>query len=506
MHPLNPMPTRRLLHICLPACLLAACTVGPDYRRPAVELPKQWMADRAEPSASAAAASGAFKMGGKELLDTTWWSGFGDPELDALVTSALEGNKDLRIAAYRIEQFDAYLQVSQSAGLPQAGYNASRTRDSLSQNRQVPLQVGAKPVDNSYIVEGRASWDLDLWGRVRRSNESALAELVASEENRRALALSLVAEVASGYVRLLGLDHELQLFAQTLASRRETLRLLEAKLAGGGTSVLPVTKALADLQQTQAELPLKEAEIAALENALSSLVGRDPEPIRRGKTAATLTLPAVPAGLPADLLAQRPDVRKAEQDLVAANARIGVAKAQYLPDIALTGSSGFASADLSNLLKLSSNIGSFGVTLLGPIYTSGRIAGQVREAEAVQKQMATTFLRSVQTALREVEDALVSYRKATETSAVRSLQVKALQDHRDMALKRHEGGYTGYLEVLDADRSLYAGQLQQGQARREQQVSVIAAYKAMGGGWALPEVTAPRPILLKTNRESTNHE
>lgn len=500
------MRTRRLLLICLPACWLAACTIGPDYRRPETNLPAKWLAERPGVSASAASPGSPATPWSENPLDSAWWASFQDPELDALVQSTLEGNKDLRIASYRIEQFDAYLQVSQSTGLPQVGYNASRTRDSLSENRQVPLVVGAQPVDNSYIASAGATWELDLWGKVRRSNEAALADLLSSEENRRALASSLVAEVATGYVRLLGLDSELELLQQTLSSRRETLRLLEAKLAGGGSSALPVARAQAELLQAEADIPAKEAEIAELENALSGLIGRDPGPIRRGKTAATLALPVVPGGLPADLLVQRPDVRKAEQDLVAANARIGVARAQYLPTIALTGSSGFASADLSNLALLSSNFGSFGVTLLGPIFTSGRISGQVREAEAVQKQTATIFLRSVQTALREVEGALVANRKAGQQAAMRGLQVRALQELRDQSLKRHLGGYTGYLEVLEADRGLYAGQFQQGQARREQFASLIAVYKAMGGGWSLPEVTAPRPNPPKTNREPTKHE
>lgn len=499
----DPMPDhshamrRHSLSMLVP-CLVAACAMGPDYKRPPAALPEAWQS--APPAAGASGAAQpqpvpapveAPPPGKPELINTAWWSAFGDPQLDALILVALDENKDLRVAAYRIEQFDAHLQVNRSAGLPQVVAGGARTRDTLSENRQVPLAAGTPPVANAYEVSGTASWELDLWGRIRRSNEAALAELLATEESRRALVLSLVADVASSYVRLLNLDAELDILNRTVESRRETLSLLEAKLAGGGTSELPVIKARADLEETLADVPAKESEIAALEHALSALLGRNPGPIERGKPLAALSLPAIPGGLPADLLVQRPDVRKAEQDLVAANARIGVAKAQYLPSIALTSQSGFASAELNKLTMLTSNFGSFGASLLGPVFTSGRVSGQVREAEAVQRQMATTYLLAVQTALREVEDALVAHRKMHQRAASRSRQLDALREHRASALKRHEGGYTGYLEVLDAERSLYAGELQHSQTRRDQCMALIAVYKAMGGGWTVADHMAP---------------
>ena len=474
------------------ACALAGCAMGPDYKRPAADLPQAW-----QPAASAAAVPAPVaesvvpQMGSAELVNTAWWSAFDDPVLDKLIRAALAENKDLRIAAYRIEQFDARLQVSRSAGQPQVGVGAARTRDTLSQNRQVPLAIGAQPVGNNFEISGTASWELDLWGKISRSNEAALAQLLSTEESRRALVLSLVAEVASSYVRLRELDNELEILQRTVASRRESLRLFESKYAGGGSSELPVIKARADLEEALAEVPGKEAEIITLEHAMSLLLGRNPGPIERGKPIAAFALPAIPGGLPADLLAQRPDVRKAEQDLVAANAQIGVAKSQYLPTISLTAQSGFASADLSKLTQLSSNFGTFGATLLGPIFTSGRISGQVREAEALQREKATAYLLSIQTALREVEDALTANQKIVQRADIRVRQLKALREHRDSAFKRYEGGYTGYLEVLDADRSVYAGELQQSQTRRDQYLALIAVYKAMGGGWTVADYMAP---------------
>jgi multidrug efflux system outer membrane protein len=492
------------------SCLvLAGCTSGPDHQRPPVELPQAYAA-RAPSSRPAALAgvegsglaqAGAVlasppvvRLGGRELLDTAWWTGLGDPQLDALISTAIEQNQDLRIAALRIEQFDAYLQVSRSAGLPKVGIDASRTRDTLSENRQVPLQLGAQPVDNAYSVALFSSWELDLWGKVRRSNESALAELSAREENRRALMQSLVSEVAAAYVRLLALDREVELLNQSLASLRETVTLAEARYTGGRSSESPVIQARADLLERLPELPAKEAEIAVLENRINGLAGRDPGPIVRSKALAALVVPAIPAALPADLLAQRPDIRVAEQELIAANAKIGVAKAQYLPTISLTASSGFASNELSKLTLLSSNFGSFGINLLGPLFTGGRIEGQVREAEAVQKQAAVAFVRAVQTALREVEDSLTAHAKLGQQLALRELQLQNLRYQLNLAQRRFEGGFSGYFEVLEIDRALTSALQLQNQAQREHVVSLIAVYKAMGGGWSLPAVTAQQGI------------
>ena len=504
----NPDAAMRRYHLTLIVpCVLAGCmTIGPDYQRPGVVVPPAWQALAAEPPASPvastpapadAAADEAPPPGSAELVNTAWWSAFGDPQLDSLIRIALEENKNLLIAAYRIEQFDAQLQVTKSAGNPQVNAGAQRTRDSLSQNRQVPLAVGVEPVGNSYEVFGSIGWELDLWGKLRRADQAAIAELVATEENRRALVLTLVSEVASTYVRLLGLDRDLDILRRTSASRSETLQLLGKKLDGGGISELPVLKARAEVEEARADVTVKESEISLLEHALSGLLGRNSGTIERGKAIGALALPPIPGGLPADLLAQRPDVRKAEQELVAANARIGVAKAQYLPTIALTSQSGFASADLSKLAQLSSNFGSFGVTLLGPIFTSGRIGGQVREAEAIQREKATAFVQSVQTAVREVEDALVSRRKTYQRSGIRERQLAALREHRDSARKRYDGGHSSFLEVLDAERSLFAGELQQNQTRRDQHLALIAVYKAMGGGWTIADLMAPNTALTK---------
>lgn len=477
------------LATAIAAALLAGCASGPDYRRPAVDLPAAFAAAPAAPAPV-----------GIELLDTAWWSSFGDPKLDELVAAAVANNPDLKIAAYRVQQHDAFLQVSQSAGGPQVGYGGSRLRNTLSENRQVPLAPGTKPVDNDYAISLAASWELDLWGKVSRANEAAYAQLLASEEDRRALMQSLISEVANGYLRLLALDRLLELQKAAIETQKEQLALAERKFKGGGAGELPVLRAQAELEALVAELPAREAEIAAQENAINALIGKPPGPVARGRRFEELKLPAVPGGLPAGLLAQRPDVRKAEQDLVAANAKIGVAKSEYLPTISLTSSSGFASNDLSKLLQLTSNFGSFGAALLGPLFTSGRISGQVREAEAVRSQAEIAFLNSVQVALREVEDALTGLAKSGQRIALQERRLSTLREQRRVAQRLFEGGGSAYFEVLEAERQLNAAQQQVNHVRREQLAALVSVYKAMGGGWSLAELKPDRPATLEERR------
>ena len=271
--PLLPAERRHAV-LGLAVCgLLAACTMGPDYRPPEVQVPGRWQEPRPVsnpvPAAPAPVVAGP-PVGPVELLDTAWWAAFGDPKLDALIRVALEENKDLRIAALRVEQYNAQLQVAQSEGGPQAVGRAQRTRDAVSQNRFIPLVAGAYPVGNVYEIGVGVSWEIDFWGRVRRANESALADLMATEEDRRALVLSLVANVATSYVALLGLDRELELLRLAAVSRHESVQLLGKKLEGGGSGEQPYLKAKAEYEESLADLTVKEAEIAVLENALSS--------------------------------------------------------------------------------------------------------------------------------------------------------------------------------------------------------------------------------------------
>ena len=486
---------RRLPLLAAAAALLAGCTtLGPDYERPVVELPAAY--GRAAPAVGpqhpdarplAPEAPQPAPTGPAELVDTTWWAAFGDPQLDALIVIALEENKALRLAAHRVEQLDAALQVSRAARMPQVGYQAGASRDALSQNRMVPLAPGVDPVGNNLQIGVAASWELDLWGRVSRANEEALANLMAAQENRRALVTSIVGEVAAAYVQLLTVDRDIELLEAVIASRRESVRLLERKFAGGRISELPLAAARIELANLLTGLPAKRREAATLEHVLSVLVGRHAGPVARGRTLDTLALPAIPAGVPAQVLAQRPDVRASEQALVAANARIGVARAQYLPAVTLTGRYGFASADLGRLLSLSSNVSSFGAALLGPIFDAGRIDGMVREAEAGQRAAATDYLRTVQTALREVEDALVWHARMAEQAQARAAHVQALADQAALVRRRVDGGVAELIEALGAERLVLEGQIAQGQTRRDQALALVAVYKALGGSWGVAD-------------------
>ncbi|MBK1712106.1 efflux transporter outer membrane subunit [Rubrivivax gelatinosus] len=460
------------------ALALAGCTTGPDYRRPALDLPPAYAVAASAPQPAETA-----------VLDTAWWSAFGDPQLDALVHDVLANNPDLRIAAHRVEQLDAFLQVARSEQGPQVAYEGQRTRDTLSENRQSPLNRGTQPVDNNYTISGGISWELDLWGKLRRSDESAFANLMAGQEGRRALEMATVAKAAAGYLRLLSLDMELELLKRSVQVEADTVALAQSRFDSGGSSELPVLHARSVWQQRGAEIPAKEAEIAAMENALGALAGRNPGPVPRARLDA-LRLPVVPAGLPADLIAQRPDLREREQELVSANARIGIAKAQFYPTISLTSSSGFASNELGKLDQLTSNFGSFGLHFFGPVFSSGRLSGQVREAEALQRQAAVEFLKSVQLALHEVQDALVKRQKTEGQLLLRDENIAVLQRQRDVALRRYELGRDDYFDVLDAERSLASGLQLQNQTRYARADALVSLYKALGGGWSLPAVTA----------------
>lgn len=443
--------------------LLGGCALGPDYQRPAVDTPAGWRV----PAAEAA-----------DIANTAWWRAFNDPVLDQLIETAIANNKDLRIAAARVEEFAARVGITRSAAFPQIGYGANAARSATSANSAL-----GGGVNNLYEATLNLGWELDVWGRIRRATEAARAELLAAEEGRRTVVLTLVTSVASGYIQLRNLDRQLEISRETLATRAESVRLFEIKFRGGLVSELELAQVRSEYEQAAVAVPALERQIALQENALSILLGRNPGPILRGVTADQLQLPPVPAGVPSDVLIRRPDVRAAEQRLVAANARIGVARALYFPTISLTGLLGQASTDLSKLFDSSSNVWSIGAGALGPIFTGGAIKGQIAASEAVQRQALVDYLRVVQNAFREVDDALVSYRMRGEEAAARARQVEALRQYAAKARVRYNEGYVSYIEVLDAERQLFEAELRLEQARADLYAALVAVYKAMGGGW-----------------------
>jgi len=457
--------------LALTCAALSACTMGPDYKRPEIQAPAQWR--QAEPVTA----------DGSALANSAWWKLFQDPELERLISVALQENKELRTAAIRIEEYEARLQISRAARLPQVAYGGNAGRNMLSEQRQVPLPANTPLTAGAFEAQWNVSWELDVWGRIRRSNEAALAELLAAEESQRAVLMSLVAEVATTYVNMLRLDREVELWRQLLASRADSLRVQEAKLAGGGTSRIPVEQARSAYEETAAAIPPLEREIASLEQALSILIGRDPGPIRRGARLDTLAVPGIPQGLPSELLDRRPDIRKAEQDLIAANARIGVAKTQYFPTISLTGLFGFASTELSNIYLRSANFGVLTGSVVGPIFTGGRIEANIKETEAMQRRLLVAYQRVIQAALGEVENSLVYHRKTGERLDALARQIQALRESAVLIRKRQLGGQVSMLEVFDAERVVLDAELVQARTAVDTFTSVIAVYKAMGGGW-----------------------
>jgi multidrug efflux system outer membrane protein len=458
----------RTSYLSLVALLaLNGCLLGPNYERPAVDAPPAFRFAESD---------------AKDLVNTAWWEQFQDPALNALIATALADNKDVKIAAARVEQFLGQFETTRSQLFPQAaaGFDAQRQRVPLG-TTQLPPGVG--PVFNRFQTSLSASWEIDFFGKLRRQTEAARANLLASEEGRRATILTLVASVASSYVNLLSLDRQLDIAKSTVASRAASVNVFQLRFSGGEVSQMELAQSQSEYQASLATIPQIELQIAQQEDALSILLGHNPGDIARDRELDDLALPAVPAGLPSELLERRPDLRQAEQDLIAANALIGAARALYFPSISLTGLFGSASGQFSSLFTGPARVWSYAGAVTLPIFTAGSIGGQVKQAEAQQQQALFQYQKSIQVAFQEVADALVSLQKTREQLVVQGSQVDALRNYARLARLRFEGGYTSYIEVLDAERSLFNAQLSYAQTQGVVFTSAVSLYKAMGGGW-----------------------
>lgn len=447
----------------------SGCMIGPDYFRPDIDTPAAWRLS---------------EQGARDLANTTWWEQFNDPVLNELIATALRENKDLLIASARIDEFAGRYGITRSQMYPQVGLGA----DAARQKNTIP-GTSVKDIYSSYDVFLGASWEIDLWGKLRRQSEAARAEIIASEEGRQGVILTLVASVAGAYVNLRDLDRQLEIATNTANTRAASYQLFQDRYAGGVVSLLELSQNKSQYEEALASIPALEKAITQQENALSVLLGRNPGPIPRGKSIDELVTPAVPEGLPSSLLERRPDLREAEQTLIAANARIGAAKAAYYPSISLTGFLGVASTDLSDLFKESSKIWQYGASLGLPIFTGGLLAGQVQVAEARQQQALFAYQKAIQNAFREVNDALIDQDRTRVQLASQGLQVASLQQYAEMARLRYDNGYTSYIEVLDAERSLFNAQLQYTQTQQTLLQAAINLYKAMGGGWVAEAAT-----------------
>lgn len=454
---------------------LGACSVGPDYQRPVVETPTSYRQ----------------AAGQNELANSAWWQQLQDPTLNQLVDEGLQQNLDLRAAAARVDAYYGQLGVTRSQFYPQVGGGLDGSRNKASERTNSPAPA-TNPF-NSVQALGFVSWELDLFGRIRRLSEAAQAELAASEQGRRAAALGVASSVASGYVSLRTLDKQLEISRATAKSRLDALTLFEKRFKGGVISAIELNQAQSEAATAQAAVPEYQRQVALQEHALSLLLGRNPGPIARGKSIDQLALPAVPAGLPSELLERRPDVLSAEQSLIAANARIGAAKALYFPTLSLTGSGGVASTSLSNLMSNPASVWNVGASLTAPIFTAGAISGQVEAAKAQQQAALLSYQQTVQNAFKEVEDGLVNSDKGRDKIDAQQKQVIALRSYAKFARMRYEGGYSSYLEVLDAERSLFNAELDYTRTQSDNFTRLISLYKALGGGWNEADKLAARP-------------
>ena len=448
--------------------LLSACAVGPDYKRPEVESPGDWRIDY--PKAA-------------EVANTKWWEQFGDPVLNQLVEETLRGNLDVQAAAARVDQFLGALSTTRSQFFPQIGYAGGASRNRASTAGATPLPAGVDPTYSLYQANLNASWQIDLWGRVRRQSENVQAQVYASEQGRRGVILSVVTTAATLYIGLRALDRELEIAQSTAQNYADTKRLFQARFAGGVVSEVELSQIESQYQTALAAIPSLEQQIAAQEGLIAVLLGRNPGPIQRGKSIDELVAPQIPAGLPSELLERRPDVLQAEQNLVAANANIGVAKSLYFPSISLTGLFGSVSTTTSNFLKEPSRTWSVAADLAGPIFTFGAISGQVRTAEAAQQE-ATFFYRStILNAFRDTNDAIIGSQKKFEEARAQARRVQALREYARLSKLRFDNGAASYIEVLYAENELFSAELVAVGTLADRYTQLINVYKAMGGGW-----------------------
>jgi multidrug efflux system outer membrane protein len=415
----------------------------------------------------------------ESLGDAKWWTVFQDVQLQGLIRTAVQQNFDARIAATRVLEAQAQLGITRADQFPtvSAGADLNSTRNAKS-----PLFTAFDV--NTGEVTVSAAWELDFWGKYRRATEAARANLLATEWGRRAVISTLVSDVASAYFQLRALDLELDISRSTLASRQDSLKLEQALERNGSVSLVDVRQS-EQLVYTAAEtVPDLERRIQQQENLIKNLLGQNPGPVPRGLPLIEQPhAPTVPAGLPSALLERRPDIRQAEQNLIAANARIGVARAAYFPDISLTGQGGFQSDALVRLFSGPAGLWNFGPALVQPIFTAGTIRSNVKLAEAQQQQELLAYQQTIQQAFRDVSDALIAYQKDREYREQQELLTASAQDATRLAEIRYKNGVAGYLEVLANDTNYFSAELNLAQARLDELTDLVHLYNGLGGGW-----------------------
>jgi outer membrane protein, multidrug efflux system len=450
--------------------LTAGCAVGPNYKRPSANVPGVYRGVTSEEAGQPTTES---------LGDQKWWEVFQDKKLQDLIHTALEQNYDVRIAATRILEAQAQLGITRADQFPTISVGAQAVNQRSPQTKLFrAFETNANQVDLSL------SWELDFWGKYRRATESARANLLATHWARETVISTLVSDVATAYFQLRELDLELEIARRTLASRQDSLQLTQKLANAGATSMLDVRQA-EQLVSTAAEtIPDLERRIEQQENFLSTLLGDNPGPIARGTTLTEQPhAPVVPAGLPSSLLERRPDIRQAEEQLIAANAQIGVAKAAYFPQISLTASGGYQSTALSSLFTGPAGLWNFGGSLAQPIFTGGRIRSNVKFTEARQQEALLAYQQTIQQAFRGVSDALVEYHKDREFRQEQQRLALSAQDAAQLSEMRYRGGAASYLEVLTNETNYFTAELGLAQAQFNELAALVRIYRNLGGGW-----------------------
>jgi len=466
------MTRTRTRAVVLLASMMAVCgcAVGPNYKKPKVDAPGVYRGLTPEEAA---------KADTKSFAEQKWWDVFQDEQLKELIKTALQQNYDLRRAGLRILEARATLGITRADQFPTISADASALNQRTAQQKFIPaIETNTNRVGLDF------GWELDFWGKFRRATEAARANLAATEWGRREIATQLVANVASAYFSLRALDLQLEITRRTLASRQDSLRLTQILANGGSTSLLDVRQAEQLVFTAGSEIPTLEQQIEQQENFISILLGNNPASVLRGRSLTDQPhAPTVPTGLPSLLLERRPDIRQAEQQLIAANAQIGVARSLYFPQIALTASSGYQSSALTALFTGPAGFWTFGSSLAQPIFTGGRLRSNVRLAEAQHQEAVLFYQETIQGAFRDVSDALIAYRKTQEFREQQKLLLNSAQDSTRLSHMRYSGGVASYLEVLTNETNYFSAELNLVQAQLNELLALVQLYESLGGGW-----------------------
>ena len=451
--------------------LLCGCVLGPDYKRPSIAAPITFRGQ-------AAVEQGSF-------ADQAWWSVYSDPFLSSLIKEALKNNYDLKTAIARAKEADAYRGVARSAYFPTVGVDAGVQRDHgvFKADPALDLPTSSK-TSNLFLGGLSTAWEVDVWGRIRRSNEAANAEYLATEEGRRGLMLALITEVAQTYLELVELDGRLGVARDSRDAFQATFTLFSKRYGAGIVSRLQVTRAQAALSAAEGTLDDIERQIAQKENEICVVVGRNPGPVERAAPGTEMNPPpSVPAGIPSQLLERRPDIREAEQNLKDASARVGIANANFFPRFGLTALLGTVSPELTSLSSGTANIWALAASLSGPVFTGGRLTGEYRAAVAVFDQAKDQYSQNALKAFREVSDAIIASQRLSAVEEQQKREVAALTDSVSIARRRYLGGLASYYEVLEAQQLLYPAEISLSETSRDRRLAIVQLYRALGGGW-----------------------